>query len=121
MDEHEVDVIEAQRLQRAVDPLPGIGVALAFGDELGGDEYLVARHAARAQAIADAALVLVGLRGIDVAIADTDRVAHGAGGGVIGDHPGAEAELRDGDAVRQGRGLVQDHDDAFPWLAARGP
>src|SRR3954447_10861756 len=35
VDQHEIDVIETQRLQRSVDALPSVGVALALGYELG--------------------------------------------------------------------------------------
>ena len=45
--------------------------------ELRGDEDLVARHAAVAQGAADARLVAVGLRGVDVAVAELERPANG--------------------------------------------
>ena len=76
VDEHQVDVIKPERLQRSVDALFRLGVALALGGELGGHEHLVSRDAAGAHAFAHAALVLIGLGGVDVAIADLDGVLH---------------------------------------------
>ena len=50
---------------------------LAARVELGGDEHLVARHAAVPQRLADARLVAVGLGGVDVPVPELERPAHG--------------------------------------------
>jgi hypothetical protein len=47
------------------------------GKELGGDEDLVARHATREQAAADALLIAVGLSGVDVPVPELESPAHG--------------------------------------------
>jgi hypothetical protein len=49
----------------------------ARGEELRRDEHLVAANAALAQPLADALLVAVRLRGIDVAVAELERPADG--------------------------------------------
>jgi hypothetical protein len=49
VDQHQVDVVQAERPQRSVDAVLGFGVALALGGELGGHEELVAGNAAGAQ------------------------------------------------------------------------
>lgn len=70
MDEVQVDVVDAEPLD-AVRGLPE-GVAPA-GEELRRDEHLLARDAALAQRPADARLVSVCLRGVDVAVPELQR------------------------------------------------
>src|SRR4029450_13558035 len=67
---------------------------------LGGQKDLVARHARSAYALPYIGLVAVHRGRIDVPIADPQRLAHHAGGGVASELPGAEPDDRDACAVR---------------------
>src|SRR5215471_7855182 len=70
--------------------------------ELGGDEHLIPRHTAFAQPPANALLVAVELRGINVAIANLQRPAYGIDGfRTIGHLPDAETKQRDLVTVRE--------------------
>ena len=73
MDDVEVDVLDAQPLQAALRLHLGV---LRAGMELRRDEDLLARDAAVAQGPADALLVAVGLRRVDVAVAELERPPH---------------------------------------------
>src|SRR5215831_1048018 len=64
--------------------------------ELGGDEHLIPRHTAFAQPPANALLVAVELRGINVTVANLQRPAYGVDGfRTIGHLPHAETKQRD--------------------------
>ena len=64
-------------------------------EELRRDEHLVARDAALAQRPSDACLVAVCLRGVDVAVSQLQRRAHGLNAlRSVGDLPYAEPEQR---------------------------
>src|SRR5207302_9266908 len=58
VDQHQVDLVESQRLQRSVDEAFRFGVTLALSRELGCDEELVARDGAGAQGFCGAAVML---------------------------------------------------------------
>jgi len=106
VDEHEVDVIDAERGQRLVDRGHCLVVVLDLSCQLGGHEQLRTGDAGRPDTVADAAFVAVGLGGVDVAVADVDRGAHSVCRSVVVDEPGAEPQLGDLDTVGQGVGLV---------------
>jgi hypothetical protein len=72
-------------------------------------------------AVTDAGLVAVGLRGVEVAVSDGDRVAHRLRSVAIVDDPGPEAELGNLQAVREGVGLVEDHGVSLGVGACRAP
>ena len=74
VDEVEIDVARAQRGQARVECGQGGVVALLGVPELGGDEQLLARDAARAQRRAHAPLVAVERGGVDEAVADRKPV-----------------------------------------------
>src|SRR5439155_14602797 len=74
VDDVQVDGVHAEPLET---PFGFRDRILASREELRRDEHLVARDAACAQALADALLVAVGLRGIDVAVAELERRADG--------------------------------------------
>lgn len=38
VDQHQVDVIHAERLQRSIDAIPSVRIGLGFGGELGGEK-----------------------------------------------------------------------------------
>jgi hypothetical protein len=99
VDDVEVDVVDAEALEAALDL--GLWV-LTVGIELGGDEDLVAGHAAVAQRPPDARLVAVGLGGVDVPVAELERPADRVLAlGPVGDLPDPEREQRDLVAVGQ--------------------
>ena len=94
VDDHLVKVVKAHLLERFVDGLFGLAIGFELRGHLAG-----ARNAAGAHAHAHAALVAVGLRGIDEAIAELHGGADGLGGLIVVDEPGAKAELGDAQAV----------------------
>ena len=93
MDDVQVDLLDAEPFQA---PLRlGLRV-LPRRIELGGDENLLARHAAVAKGAADARLVAVCLGGVYMAVAELQRPADRVLGlGPVRDLPHAEAENRD--------------------------
>ncbi len=92
MDDVQIDLIYAEPSQALLSL--GVGV-LAAGIELGCEEYLLARHAAVMQRPADALLVAIRLRGVDVAIPELERPANRVLAlGTVGHLPDAETEQR---------------------------
>ena len=69
------------------------------GPDLGGDEHLLALDARGAQPLADFALVVVHLRGIDVAVAEPQRLLDQPCAGAPAQVPGAETDQRDARAM----------------------
>src|SRR5471030_1579570 len=69
------------------------------GPDLGGDEHLVAADPRGAQAFADLAFVLIDLRGVDVAIAELERLLDQARAGSPAQLPGTEPDRGDFGAV----------------------
>ena len=74
VDEVQVDVVEAEPLERRLERTPGVALAGVLDPELGGDEQLVARDAAGGDGAADGLLVLVGGGGVQRAVAGGERV-----------------------------------------------
>ena len=72
----EVDVVQAQALQTGVEGAQRAVVALVVVPELGRHEQLLARDAAGANAGADVCFIAVDARGVDVAVADAQRLQH---------------------------------------------
>ena len=99
MDDHLVEVAEPHPLQRLIDGLRRILVGLQLCRDLAGDEKLFPANAAGAHALADAAFVSVGLRGVDQAIAQLYRLANGFRRLGIVDEPGAQSQLGNLDSV----------------------
>ena len=101
VDQVEVDLLD-RRAARGCARARATGRARA-GKELRGHEHLVAGHAAGAKRRADARLVAVVLRRVDVAVAGLERPAHGVLGLRPVRHlPDAESEQRHLDAAPQG-------------------
>ena len=108
MEEEEVDVVEAEPAQAAVDADERLVVAVVADPELGRDEHLGAVDAGAADRLADLALVAVGGGGVDQAVAGRDRGLDGADRLLRRALEDAEAEHRHLDAVvqRHGRGSL---------------
>ena len=84
--------------------------------ELGGDVDLVPGDAGGGDGLADALLVAVHLRGVDVPVADLEGGGHRRRGLRRRDLEDAEAELGDGGSVVQGdRGNSHDCSYPLPW------
>lgn len=109
VDQHEVDVIESERLQGGVDAALRISIGLGFRGQLRGDEEVGPRHAAGPKAFADAALIAVSLRRVEMPVADRCSLADDRCHGIIVDAPGSQPQFRDGDAIGEGKGFIQYH------------
>src|SRR4051812_5315038 len=93
VDDVEVDLVDAEPPQAVLRRGRRVLVPRI---ELGGEEDLLARHAALAKPLADALLVAVRLRGVDVPVAELECPPHGVHAlGPVGHLPDAEPEHRD--------------------------
>ena len=99
VDQHEVDIVEAEARERFLDALLGGVIRLEIGMELRRDKKLLARHARTTDALADFLLVAVRPRRVDVAVAETDRVLDRLRRRLASDEPRAKANFRDRRAV----------------------
>jgi len=104
VDQVQVDVIGAQRVQAGLEGPAGIVRPVVGVAELGGEVELAAGQAGLGDRLADLLLVPVRLRGVDVPVTGLQGGAHRRGGLARRDQENPEAELRDGLAVVQ-------HDD----------
>ena len=92
MHQQQIDIVDAELLQALVDrACEGVGVQV-FVRHLGAEKYLVARHAGGAHAFADAALGAVLPGGVEVAIAELERLRDDLA--AIAERRGAEADRR---------------------------
>ena len=101
---NEVDLVEAEPLQRLVEGRAGVVGPVEAVVELGGDVELVAGDAGGRDRVADALLVAVHLRGVDVAVAGLEGLLDGPCGLLRRHLEHAEAELRDRRVVVEGHG-----------------
>jgi hypothetical protein len=92
VDQVKVDVVQAEPLQRRLERLAGLALAVVLDPELGGHEQLVAGNAAGGDRAADGLLVAVGGGGVQRAVAGGQRVADDLLGLLGGDLVDAEAE-----------------------------
>ena len=97
--DHQVDVVRAQALERLVD---GAGAFEERRPELRLEENFLARLRGRAHSAPDGALVHVDVRRVDERVAVVERVGDRRLGIIRLEQVGAEANLGDGDAVVQG-------------------
>ena len=113
MNNHQIDVIEPHGLKRTFNRSLGVLIGFDTRVELRGNEKFVASDAAFTDTFTDASFILIGLCGVDVAIANFyslfDRIGHD----VVFDHPGSETELGDLNAVWQGVSFIQNHRCSF--------
>jgi hypothetical protein len=104
VDQVQVDLVDAEPPQAGLQLTLGVPAA---GAELGGQEHVLAGHPGGAQRLADAALVAVGLGGVDVPVARLQRPADGAPGlRAVGGLPHAQAQQRHGQPVADRDGGV---------------
>ena len=102
VDKVEVEVVELQTVQAALELCFGGIVAGAVQPQFGGDEDVFPLDAARADGTADLFFVEVGGSGVDVAVATGNGIRDDAFAFFRGHLIDAEAEHRDGNAVGQG-------------------
>ena len=107
MDEVEVEVVEAEKFERALHRPFGAGFACILNPELARHEKILSRDAAIGQSAPDRGFVPVGRGRVDCAIARSegviDRILAGSG---VGDLVNPEEERRKFDAVRHFECLV---------------
>src|SRR5579859_3967074 len=124
--QEEIDLAQAQPHQTiAGGPLQFARREMARPD-LGRDENLAARHARRPQPFADVALVVVHFGGVDVPVAEPERLLDHAGAAPPAQFPGAEPEQRYRGAVGLNARDWSDRAHAFncptlavPWRRLR--
>ena len=93
--QQQVDLGDAQLVQALLGGAFEVMWRKVTGPDFCGDEHLVAGNAGGAQRSADLALVLVDLRGVDMAIAEPQRLLDQPRAGPPAQLPGAEPDRRD--------------------------
>jgi hypothetical protein len=109
VDQEQVEVVDVQRLQRALEGAERVVVRVEGVVQLAGHEDVATVDAGRPDRLADLLLVAVHLRGVDVPVAHLER-RQGRVLGLLGldlEHP--EAELGDVDTVVQGDARYAGH------------
>ncbi len=102
VDEEQVDPVQPEPGERLVEGAPGVVGPVEAVVELGGHVELVAGDPRGGDRLADPLLVLVHLRGVEVAVARLEGAGHRRGRLVRRDLEHAEAELGDGRLVVEG-------------------
>ena len=102
MDQVQVEGVEAKAGQRLGEGSLGPVLAAVLDPQLGGDNQLLPRDAAGGDGPADGRLVLVGLGGVEVAVADGEGVGDGPLGLVGRDLVDTEPQDRHLDTVVEG-------------------
>jgi hypothetical protein len=101
VDQEQVDVLGAERLERLFEGLAGLVGLVRIVAQLAGDEDLTAVQARPGDGLAHLGLVAVHLGGVDVPVPGLERRAHRHHRVLRLDLEDAEAELRDGLTVGQ--------------------
>lgn len=109
MDEHQVDVVEAEARKGFFDSLLCFFIRLEVRVKLRRDVELFAAHTGTADAFADFFFISIGSRRIDEPIAEVDGIDHGLRRSFAVHQPCAEPELRDVRAVGQRIRFFQNH------------
>jgi len=104
VDQEEVERADVEVRERPVERLARVIRLVEAVVQLAGHEDLVAGQAGGADRLADALLVAVHLGGVEVPVADVQRLGHRLQGVLRRHLEDAEPELRDGRAVIQGQG-----------------
>jgi hypothetical protein len=99
VDQVQIEHVEAELLHAGVERPQRRVVALVGVPQLGGDEQLVARDVGGGDRLAHLGLVAVDRRGVDVAVAELERLRDRVRRVGRRDLEDTEAELRDRDAV----------------------
>ena len=94
MQQQKIDMIELHLGEALLERAREIRRRMIGRPDLGGDESFVARQAGGAQAFGDLGFVLVGLRGVEMAIADLHRFLRQAHAIGAAQFPGAEPDGR---------------------------
>ncbi len=118
--QEQVDVVQPESFEVALEPLGGLRDAVPLGVDLRRDEQVGARHTAGRERATDAALVLVVLGRVDVPIPDLDGGQDCLLGLLVIQRPGAKGDLRHPGAAGQGeRGRCGGHTPRWhirpPW------
>ena len=95
----QVNVVGAQLLQRSVERLEGVLVALVGVPQLGGEEDILTSHVGGGDGTAHARLVAVDGGGVDVAVAGLKGGAHDLLSDLVLNLPHTVAQLRDSSTV----------------------
>jgi hypothetical protein len=101
VDQEQIEHLDVERLERRVDAAQRLFEVQPVVGQLARYEKLRAVDARLVDRLAHFALVSVHLRGVDVAVADLDRVREGLDRGFRWNQEDAKSELRDLDAVVQ--------------------
>ena len=102
VDEDEVDDVEAQATQAVLDRGDRQGLLVEAAGDLGRDEDVLAVEATATERLADLLLILVVHGGVDESIALLEGRHHRGDALLAAQRIGAEADLRDDEAVVQG-------------------
>ena len=94
--QQEVDVVDLQPLERPLGRRAHAVGGELVAPQLRRQEELVARHTAGGEPLADLGFVLICLRGVDVPVADFERIGDRLLAVAAEDLPGPESELGDG-------------------------
>src|SRR6185437_3887339 len=121
VDQEQVDVVGAERLQRYLECDPGVVGQVRVVAQLAGDEHIAAVKPGLRDGLADLLLVAVALRGVDVPVAGLQRRHHGLDRVLRLDLEDAEAELRDLLAVVQRDVRYRGHDRSHSSSDGRWP
>jgi hypothetical protein len=116
VDQVQVDLVQAEPFQAPLQRLDRPLVALRVVVDLGRDEELVAVEPGAPHSLTDTLLVAVALCGVDVAVADAQRLGHHAGRLLLRYLPHAQTQLRDRRSVVQGNSWIH----LFGWVDIRG-
>src|SRR5438445_747470 len=92
MQQQQIDLRNAQPGQAVLGRSLEIIRRKMGGPDLGRDEHIVASHSRSAQALANLAFVLIDLRGVDVAVAEPQRLLDQTRAGSPPQLPGAEPD-----------------------------
>ena len=117
VDEVEVHMIQAEQSEALVHGPHGVVVAVIGVPDLGRDEQVGTRQAARRDSPTDAALVVVERGRVDVAVSALEGGEGGVRDDVVGHLPHAEADLRDGEAVVEREGGDRGHASSLAGAA----
>ena len=101
MQQQQIDFAEAQPRQTIARRAFEIARREMIGPNFGRDKNFAALDAGRAQALADIALVVIHLGGVDMPVAEAQRLLDDARAGAAAQFPGAKPDQRNVCAIRR--------------------